>query len=128
MTNFIEQKRFIKYWLVIFALHLSLLLFAVWNVYAVRRLAPEPPEVYVTNDLIFNLSFLVGMTLFGASLVFGKTLSGFVRSLVFSLLIAFIGLFVLFAVNSFYFLLWFIIGLSGMEIHLFRFQKALEKN
>jgi hypothetical protein len=128
MTNFIEQKRFIKYWLVIFALHLSLLLFAVWNVYAVRRLAPEPPEVYVTNDLIFNLSFLVGMTLFGASLVFGKTLSGFVRSLVFSLLIAFIGLFVLFAVNSFYFLLWFIIGLSGMGIHLFRFQKALEKN
>jgi len=128
MTNFIEQKRFIKYWLVIFALHLSLLLFAVWNIYAVRRLAPEPPEVYVTNDLIFNLSFLVGMTLFGASLVFGKTLSGFVRSLVFSLLIAFIGLFVLFAVNSFYFLLWFIIGLAGMGIHLFRFQKALEKN
>lgn len=49
-------------------------------------------------------------------------------SLVFCLLISFTGLIVLFTINSFYFLLWFIIGLLGMGIYLLRYQNSLEES
>lgn len=109
-------------------LHLSFLLFAVWNVYAFRRLAPNPPENYVSNDTFFNTSFLVSAIIFGVSLIFRKSFKGFMMSLVFCLLISFTGLIVLFTINSFYFLLWFIIGLLGMGIYLLRYQNSLEES
>lgn len=128
MSKFSEQKRFIKYWFAFFVLHLSFLLFAVWNVYAFRRLAPNPPEKHVSNDTVFNTSFLIGVIIFGVSFIFRKSFNGFMLSLVFCLLISLIGLIVLFAINSFYFLLWFIIGLLGMGIQLLRYQNSLEES
>ena len=128
MNGFIDPQRFIKCWLAVFGAHLFLLLFAILNVYAVLQFVPEPLKYRATNDFLFDLCLIAALLLFGVSLIFGKTFGGFVLSFVFSLLISLLGLVVLFATDSFYFLLWLIIGLSGMGAQLFRYGKTLEKN
>jgi hypothetical protein len=128
MSSVKEQSRFFKYWFAFFSAHLFLLLFAVLNVYASRWIVNEPPGIYVKNELFFTIGLLAGVCLFGVSTFFKKTFRGFVWSLAFSLAISLTGLVVLFSIDSFYFLLWFIIGLSGMGIQLFRFRNSLEKN
>lgn len=123
----IDQKRLIKYWFTIFAVQLFMLLFACWSVYAFRRLAPEPPSNYVSNDNFFYFTFLLGLIAFGISFFLKKTFKGFVASFLFCLLTSLLGLITLFIINSFYFLLWFIIGFLGTGIHLIRYQNSLEK-
>ena len=128
MVNLPGQSRFIKYWLAFFAAHLFLLLFAILNVYMVRHADSAPLGLYANDNFIYDLSLFAALFLLVVSISFRKTFSGFILSFMISLLISFICLFALFGLSSFYFLLWFIIGLSAMGIQLYRYQTILEKN
>lgn len=128
MRGISEQNKIPKYWFGFLIAHLVFLLFAVWNVYAFRRLAPESPSVFVTNDSVYFSILAFSLVSFAASFLLKKNLKGFIFAQILCGFISFSGLVILFSINSFYFLLWFIIGIFGSGIQLLRYHKFLEKN
>ena len=123
-----EQSKLLKYWFGFLTAHLVFLIFAVLSVYAVRRLAPESPSVFVTNDSVYFSILAFSLVLFTASFLLKKSLKGFIFAQISCVLISFFGLLILFSIDSFYFLLWFITGIFGSGIQLLRYHKFLEKN
>jgi len=107
---------------------LVFLLFAIWNVYFVRRFVPESPSVFVTNDSVYFSILAFSLILFAASFLLKKNLKSFISAQLLCGLISFFGLLILFSIDSFYFLLWFIIGIFGSGIQLLRYHNFLEKN
>lgn len=128
MREISGQNKIIKYWFGFFVAHLVFLLFAVWNVYFVRRLVPESPSVFVTNDSVYFSILVFSLVLFAASFLLKKNLKSFIFAQILCGLISLLGLVILFSIDSFYFLLWFIIGIFGSGIQLLRYHKFLEKN
>lgn len=128
MNRISEQNKFLKYWFGFFVAHLVLLLFAIWNVYFVRRFAPESPSIFVTNDAIYSSIFALSVTIFIVSFILKKSFNGFIKTQILCGLISVLGLLILLSIDSFYFLLWFIIGIFGSGIQLLRYHNFLEKN
>ena len=128
MREIAEQNKLLKYWFGFLVAHLTFLLFAVLNVYFVRRLAPKSPSIFVTNDSVYYSIFAFSLVLFAASFVLKKNLKGFIFAQILCGLISFFGLVTLFSIDSFYFLLWFIIGIFGSGIQLLHYHNFLEKN
>ena len=128
MSEISERNKLLKHRFGFFVAHLFLLLFAVWNVHFFRRFSPEGPSFFVTNDSFYFPILAFSLVLFAASFILKRNVKGFVFAQILCGLISFFGLVILFSIDSFYFLLWFIIGIFGSGIQLLRYHKFLEKN
>lgn len=128
MSEISEQNKLLKYWFGFFIAHLAFLLFAVWNIYFVRRFAPDSPSNIIINDKLYFSIPAFSFALFAASFILKKDLKGFIFAQILCGLISFLGLVILFSLDSFYFLSWFIIGIFGSGIQLLRYHNFLEKN
>ena len=127
MNELSEQNKLLKYWFGFFVAHLFFLLFVVFSVYFSRWLVRESPSIFVTSDSIYFSILVISLMLFAASFLLKKNLKSFIFAQFLCALISFFGLIILFSIDSFYFLLWFIIGIFGSGIQLLRYHKFLEK-
>lgn len=128
MKEISKQNKLLKFWFRFFVAHLVFLLFAVWNIRFFRQFSSEGPSVYIYNELLFFSALALSFFLFAASFLSKKNLKSFIFAQILYCLISFFGLVILFSIDSFYFLLWFIIGIFGSGIQLLRYHKFLEKD
>ena len=121
----LDTKRFIKYWFAFFALHLCWLFSTVLNAVTTLRFVECGPAIHLYNADLFLICFAFAVMLFALSFVMKKTWRGFLVSSLLCLAVSFLGVVVLLALDTFYFLIFSILGLLGAGLQLIRWRHVL---
>ena len=119
----IDPQKFIKYWFAFFALHLCWLFSTVANAAMTLPFVECGPAIRLYNTDLFFIAFAFAVMLCALSFVLEKTWRGFVVSSSLCLAASFLGVVVLLSLDTFYFLVFSILGLLGAGLQLVRFRR-----